>query len=114
MAMMIQIRLDSVDRVLAFIRVIDHYRLRMLLHSGRVCVNPHSILGNKIEDIVPVEELDECGKPISAVELLIQRIQVIQAELPHNTVSEEEQAFLEAAEDQIAALSSIQMRGRRG
>ena len=45
MAMMIQIRLDSVDRVLAFIRVIDHYRLRMLLHSGRVCVNPHSILG---------------------------------------------------------------------
>lgn len=69
---------------------------------------------NKIEDIVPVEELDECGKPISAVELLIQRIQVIQAELPHNTVSEEEQAFLEAAEDQIAALSSIHMRGRRG
>lgn len=69
---------------------------------------------NKIEDVVPVEELDECGKPISAVELLIQRIQVIQAELPHNTVSEEEQAFLEAAEDQIAALSSIQMRGRRG
>lgn len=69
---------------------------------------------NKIEDIVPLEELDECGKPISAVELLIQRIQVIQAELPHNTVSEEEQAFLEAAEDQIAALSSIQMRGRRG
>lgn len=69
---------------------------------------------NKIEDIVPVEELDECGKPISAVEQLIQRIQVIQAELPHNTVSEEEQAFLEAAEDQIAALSSIQMRGRRG
>ena len=69
---------------------------------------------NKIEDIVPVEELDECGKPISAVELLIQRIQVIQAELPHSTVSEEEQAFLEAAEDQIAALSSIQMRGRRG
>lgn len=69
---------------------------------------------NKIEDIVPVEELDECGKPISAVEQLIQRIQVIQAELPHNTVSEEEQAFLEAAEDQIAALSSVQMRGRRG
>ena len=69
---------------------------------------------HKIEDSVPVEELDECGKPISAVELLIQRIQVIQAELPHNTVSEEEQAFLEAAEDQIAALSSIQMRGRRG
>ena len=69
---------------------------------------------DKIEDIVPAEELDESGKPVSAVELLIQRIQVIQAELPHNTVAEEEQAFLEAAEDSMAVLSSIHMRGRRG
>lgn len=70
---------------------------------------------NKIEDIVPVEELDESGKPISAVELLIRRIQVIQEELPRNTVSEEEQAFLEAAEDQIAALNSVRIgTNRRG
>lgn len=70
---------------------------------------------NKIEDIVPVEELDESGKPISAVELLIRRIQVIQAELPRNSVSEEEQAFLEAAEDQIAALNSVRIgTNRRG
>lgn len=62
----------------------------------------------KIEDIAPVEELDESGTPISAVELLIRRIQAIQAELErsHRMGSEEEQAFLEAAEDQIAAFGS--------
>lgn len=71
----------------------------------------------KLEDIVPAEELDENGEQKSAVELLIQRIQTIQAELPHDTVSDEEQAFLEAAEEQIEALSSIHAgpgRNRRG
>lgn len=71
----------------------------------------------KLEDIVPAQELDENGEQRSAVELLIQRIQAIQAELPHDTVSEEEQAFLEAAEEQIEALSSIHAgpaRNRRG
>lgn len=75
---------------------------------------------NKLEDIVPaqeVQEVDENGKPKSAVELLIQRIQAIQEELPRRcAVSEEEQAFLEAAEDQIAALSSMRagvVRNRR-
>lgn len=61
----------------------------------------------KLEDIVPAEKLEEEGENVSAVELLIRRIQVIQSELHHDTVSDEEQAFLEAAEDQIAALSSI-------
>lgn len=62
----------------------------------------------KLEDIVPVEKLEETDENVSAVELLIRRIQVIQSELHHDTISDEEQAFLEAAEDQIAALSSIQ------
>ena len=62
----------------------------------------------KLEDIVSTPEVDENGQPQSAVELLIQRIQAIQEELPRRSgVSDEEQAFLEAAEDQIAALSSI-------
>ena len=52
--------------------------------------------------------MDEQGRQKTAVELLIQRIQAIQEELPRRSaVSDEEQAFLEAAEDQIAALSSI-------
>lgn len=72
---------------------------------------------NKLEDIVPAQEVDENGNQRSAVELLIQRIQAVQEELPRrNAVSDEEQAFLEAAEDQIAALSSIHagvVRNRR-
>lgn len=62
---------------------------------------------SKLEDVVPAQELDENGKQKTAVELLIERIQAIQAEMPHDTISDEEQAFLEAAEDQIAALSCI-------
>ena len=72
---------------------------------------------NKLEDIVPAPALDPVSAPPSAVELLIKRIQAIQAELPRNTASDEEQAFLEAAEDQIAALSRINAgvgRNRRG
>lgn len=61
----------------------------------------------KLEDIVPAEELDENGNKKSAVELLIQRIQTIQEELSHDYIPDDEQAFLDAAEDQIAALSSI-------
>ena len=70
----------------------------------------------KLEDIVPAEEVDENGEKISAVELLIQRIQVIQDDLAQDDVSEEEQAFLEAAENQMAMLNSIhagQTRSRR-
>lgn len=60
----------------------------------------------KIEEIIPVEETDSSGKPLTAVELLIQRIQLIQESLPHDAVSEEEQAFMEATEDQLAAYGS--------
>ena len=70
----------------------------------------------KLEDLVPTEEVDDNGEQKSAVELLIERIQAIQTEIPHMTVSDEEQAFLEAAEEQIAALSTIHtgaVRNRR-
>ncbi len=72
---------------------------------------------NQLEDLVPASELDEQGHQKSAVELLIERIQVIQKDLPRrNAVSEEEQAFLEAAEDQIAAIRNMRanfIRNRR-
>ena len=70
----------------------------------------------RLEDIVPAEEVDDNGEQKSAVELLIERIQAIQSELPHADGSDEEQAFLEAAEEQIAAFSSIHtgaVRNRR-
>lgn len=54
---------------------------------------------NKLEDITPVESQTIEGKPKTEVELLIERIQKIQAELKKEELSEEEQAFTEAAEN---------------
>ena len=56
---------------------------------------------NKLEDLTSDIEI-EPEKKQSEVELLIQRIQEIQKELPRHTkdVSEDEEAFLEAAEEQ--------------
>lgn len=68
---------------------------------------------NKLEDIVPADETDENGNRRSSVDLLIQRIQTIQRELPRDDISEEEKAFTDAAEEQIAAISSIRMDARK-
>jgi len=46
-----------------------------------------------------VEEKTDEGEQKSSLEILIERIQKIQQELPKNTVSEEEQAFTSAAEE---------------
>lgn len=58
----------------------------------------------KLEDVAPVEEITESGQRKTDVELLIERIQKIQKELPeHDTgMSEEEAAFTEAAEEHLA------------
>ncbi len=53
----------------------------------------------RLEDIVPEEAVREDGADNNPVELLIKRIQVIQAQLQADTVSEEEQAFQEAADE---------------
>ena len=46
-----------------------------------------------------VHAVDEEGKQKSEVELLIERIQKIQSELPAHTENENERAFTEAAEE---------------
>lgn len=58
----------------------------------------------KLEDVAPVAEMAETGERKSEVQLLIERIQAVQQTLPHleQGVSEEEAAFLEAAEEQLA------------
>lgn len=64
---------------------------------------------NKIEDLAPVETTTESGAPKSDVEILIERIQKIQRELPPHTDSyhtEEEIAFTEAAEEHFGSLYS--------
>lgn len=68
---------------------------------------------NKIEDIAPVETKHPDGKPMSEVEILIARINKIREEIPEpekQEISPEEQAFLEAAEEQYEALSELQRR----
>ena len=58
---------------------------------------------NKLEDLTPEPVLSSSSKP-TEVELLVERIQAIQKELPkhENNISEEEQAFMDAAEEQYA------------
>ncbi len=54
---------------------------------------------NELEAAAPVSTVDEEGKQKSEVELLIERIQKIQSELPAHTENENERAFTEAAEE---------------
>ena len=64
---------------------------------------------DKLEDIVPESEVTEEGEKKTEIELLIDRIHKIQEELPEhseNALSDEEQAFLDAAEEQYASLRS--------
>ena len=58
-----------------------------------------------LEQIIPDDKLEHTAVKKTDAELLIERLQKIQSELPQreNAPSEEETAFLEAAEEQIAA-----------
>ena len=59
---------------------------------------------NCLEDLALVEELTETGERKTDVQLLIERIQKIQKDLPQHdpAMSEEEAAFTEAAEEHLA------------
>lgn len=62
---------------------------------------------SKLEELVPEERVAAGEEAPNAVELLIQRIQLIQEELSKEGISEEEQAFLDAAEEQDEALGYV-------
>lgn len=66
---------------------------------------------DKIEDLAPVETVDENGKPKTDLELLIERIQKIQEELPAHEIDENEQAYTNAAEEHFEAF--VPFRNRR-
>ncbi len=68
---------------------------------------------DKLEEMVEVPETDENGVPKTSLELLIERIQKIQEEIPQHYIPDEEQAFTEAAEEQYEILSS-HFRDRTG
>ena len=61
----------------------------------------------RLEDIVPEEDLPASEGQRSTIELLVERIQRIQKELPPKSLlSEEEEAFMEASENQYAAMEA--------
>ena len=68
---------------------------------------------NKLESAVPVPVVDDEGKQKSEVELLIERIQKIQSELPSHTENENERAFTEAAEEYYREQNLPQRRNTR-
>lgn len=68
---------------------------------------------NDLDDLVPAEVITAPTR--NAVELLIEQIQAIQKELPQHTDQTllNEQAFLEAAEEQYAMMGRTRGHGRR-
>ena len=73
-------------------------------------------ISDKIEDVAPVETLDKNGNPRREVDILIERIQKIRAEIPEREKAEpspEEQAFTEAAEEQYEAMYDLHRRRMR-
>ena len=68
---------------------------------------------NRIEDLAPVAETDAENQPRSEAEILIERIQRIQRELPVHSepeMSEEEAAFTQAALEQSEYYHSMHRR----
>ena len=68
---------------------------------------------NELEKAAPVSTVDEEGKQKTEVELLIERIQKIQSELPAHTENENERAFTEAAEEYYRAQLTPARRNAR-
>ena len=67
-----------------------------------------------LETIAPVPETTESGKKKSELEILIERIQKIQSELPVHSENENEKAFTEAAEEYYREQTQPQaVRSRR-
>lgn len=65
---------------------------------------------NELETAAPIPTVDAEGKQKSEVELLIDRIQKIQSELPAHTENENERAFTEAAEEYYREQNMTQQR----
>ena len=69
---------------------------------------------NELESVVTVPETTVTGEKKTELELLIERIQAIQSELPAHTENENEKAFTEAAEEYYREQTQSQaVRSRR-
>ena len=67
---------------------------------------------DKIESIVDVNETDENGNKKSEVDILIERINKIQEELPQHSVNEDEKEFTNAAEEHFENQYNLSRFGR--
>ena len=67
---------------------------------------------DKIENIVNVNETDENGNKKSEVDILIERINKIQEELPQHSVNEDEKEFTNAAEEHFENQYNLSRFGR--
>ena len=78
--------------------------------SAKLSLSLSKSYSDKLEDIAPLDPTTE--HKLSEVELLIERIHAIQAELPaHQNESPAEAAFTEAAEQQLEAMSHPRRHG---
>ena len=83
------------------------------INSGMMSGIKKAGISTNLEEITSDVPLTSDGVPKTPVEILTERIKKIQSELPAHSEpaqSEEEQAFLEAAEEQYAAMGAM---GRR-
>ena len=81
--------------------------------SAKLSLYLSGAYSNKLETAAPVPDVDENGQQKSEVELLIERIQKIQSELPAHSESENERAFNEAAEEYYREQNIPQRRNPR-
>lgn len=79
---------------------------------GKVALRLSGSYSDKIEQLVEVEPEKPGGEPKSELEMLIERIRRIQAELPQHETDENEQAFTDAAREHYEAMNSPRQFGR--
>ncbi len=79
--------------------------------SAKLSLSLSKSYSTKIEDIAPIEETEEKR---SEVDILIERINRIQKELPAHNQPDAEQAFTEAAEEQLEMMGYGRRRALRG
>ncbi|MBE6623469.1 MAG: cation:proton antiporter [Ruminococcaceae bacterium] len=82
--------------------------------AGPVCAKLSLYLSKsystKLEELVAVDETTEGGEKKTSLEILIERIQKIQEELPGHDINEDEQAFTNAAVEHFDSMYNMRRR----
>ena len=81
---------------------------------GKLALYLSGSYSNKLEDLVTVNESTPEGAQKTELELLIERINKIQEEIPKWNVNEDEHAFTEEAERHFKSLQQENLASMRG